>query len=240
MSATIVEGRDARRTHVGAERGETVTPFLDRETVRGAAIIVAAGIVLGLVHNQVGRIGKPPTGLDWIARDRSQDVYVLETDADGAEPPAPASAPAGGYHDIDDPMAVFTTPEPARSDLPDLPDLPRPIQMQLPVVKQFYDASGALFVDSRDLEEYAEGHIPGALHVPFDLAATDPAFLESIDTGGRPIIAYCGGGECETSINLAWMLIESGHTRVTYFQSGYPGWEAEGYPVERGEPEVER
>ena len=66
-------------------------------------------------------------------------------------------------------------------------------------------------------------------------AATDPDHLAKVDPHhGGPIIVYCGGGECETSIEVAWFLVEAGYTKVTYFPDGYQGWADEGYPVGSG------
>ncbi len=192
--------------------------------LRGVVLIVVLGLALGLLHNWIGNRSKPAFGVDWISEDRNEDPFVLpEDDGDVA------------YHDVDDPMAIFAEPDPIEADLPRIPEMDRPIQIQLPVVKKFYDAGGGFFVDAREPEEFDLGRIPGAINLPYDTAATDPVLLESLDTGGRPIIIYCGGGDCEVSMNLAWFLLEAGHTRVTYFQGGYPAWVQSGYEIEGGE-----
>lgn len=212
------------------------------DIVRGIGWIVAAGVVLGLAYNVLGLRSAPAFGVAWIAEDKTEDVFVLE-DVDagsGADGGAPGAGTGVG---TDDPLAAMLGQQMASSaaatDLPTLPDLGRPIQMQLSVVKKFHDAGAALFVDAREDWEYAEGHIPGAIHLAFDEAVTDPARLEALDTGGRPMIIYCGGGECELSINLAWELINAGHGRVTYFQGGFPEWVEKGYPVASGEADGE-
>jgi rhodanese-related sulfurtransferase len=206
----------------------------ERRWFGGAVGVAIVGVALGIAYNAVGLGSAPAFGLPWIASDRTEDVFVLEIDAttDGA--------PAADVADIgtDDPFAAMmgqaVEAAPSAVELPEIPSLPRPIQMQLPIVKRFFDADAALFLDAREADEYAEGHVPGALHVPFDTAVTDPALLESLPAGGRPIIVYCGGGSCEVSINLAWELIGAGHSPVTYFQGGYPDWVAAGYPTATG------
>ena len=62
-----------------------------------------------------------------------------------------------------------------------------------------------------------------------------PALLESLDTAGRPIIVYCGGGTCEISISLAEELIFAGHQRVAVYMGGYPEWVETGNAIETGE-----
>ncbi len=199
--------------------------------LRGVILLVALGVALGLLHNWVGLRSNPVFGVPWISEDRTEDVFVL-----GQEDPAdPGADEEVTYHDVDDPMALFGGPEQEAVDLPDIPAMDRPIQIQLPVVKKFFDAGGGYFVDAREPEEFDLGRIPGAINLPFDTAATDPVLLESLETGGRPIIIYCGGGDCEVSLNLAWLLLEAGHSRVTYFQGGYPAWVQNGYEIEGGE-----
>ena len=209
----------------------------ERRWFGGLLGVVAVGVALGVAYNAFGLKSEPSFGLPWIANDRTADVFVLEDGAASDRPSTHDEVDIG----TDDPFAAMmgqaVEGTPSTADLPDLPSLPRPIQMQLPVVKRFFDANGALFLDAREADEYSEGHIPGAIHVPFDTAVTDPALLESLPVAGRPIIVYCGGGACEVSINLAWELLGAGHQRVTYFQGGYPEWVAAGYPTVAGTEE---
>ena len=190
--------------------------------LRGVILIVALGVVVGLMHNWVGLMSMPAFGVDWISRDRTEDVFMLVAE----------ETPEVEYHDVDDPMAMFGEPEQEEVDLPAIPEMDRPIQIQLQVVKKFFDASAGYIIDAREPEDYELGRVPGAVNLPFDTA--DPALLESLDTGGRPIIIYCGEEECEVSLNLAWLMLEAGHRKVTYFRSGYQGWVENGYPVEGG------
>jgi rhodanese-related sulfurtransferase len=104
--------------------------------------------------------------------------------------------------------------------------------MGLPIVKKFFEARAAFLIDAREPDEYAAGHIPGAISLPYDQSVTDPAKLESLDTGGKPIIIYCGGGTCEISMNLAFALIEAGHKKVLVYEGGFPEWAEAGLPVE--------
>jgi rhodanese-related sulfurtransferase len=98
--------------------------------------------------------------------------------------------------------------------------------------KQIFDNGRALFVDARTRDNYDEGHIPGAVSLPvgqFDEFID--TFLDQHDIQ-QPIVTYCSGRTCEDSHNLAQLLIDFGYSDVKVFIDGYPGWEAEGYPVE--------
>ena len=107
------------------------------------------------------------------------------------------------------------------------------LEIEDPVqAKQIYDSGNVLFVDARTRDDYDEGHIPGAASLPvgqFDEHIN--AFLDRHDIE-RPIVTYCSGRTCEDSHFLAQLLMDFGYRDVKVFIDGYPGWEAEGYPVE--------
>ena len=98
------------------------------------------------------------------------------------------------------------------------------------------EREGWHFLDVREADEYAEGHIPGARHVPrgflevkADLshAKRDPWLADR----SRKLVLYCGGGN--RSALAARTLREMGFERVLSLAEGWTGWSARGYPVER-------
>jgi rhodanese-related sulfurtransferase len=268
----------------------------DREgtaaTLRAAALIVIAGIGLGLAFNALGLASRPPRGLPWIkqqerlpsledlqpgssllpvTRPRALPGFALVGTAwaGGTSPRVAASdtarakvkptaksakatarttkAPVQPAKNKTQPVkpaiqrTTAGTPPgpaaaPARADLPVVPDLDQPIEVKLPNVKRFFDAgpSAAVIVDARDVAEYVEGHIPGALSVPREDAVAKPALLDPFKKLGRPIITYCSGGDCEESKDLAKDMIAAGIRKVLVFTDGFPVWTAAGYPVEKG------
>lgn len=58
-------------------------------------------------------------------------------------------------------------------------------------VAQFRETEGALLLDVRGEDEYAEGHIPGSLNIPLQLLPTKRGLPEDLDT---PIFVYCRSG----------------------------------------------
>lgn len=82
-------------------------------------------------------------------------------------------------------------------------------------------------IDVRPREEYALGHVRGALCVPFEelevrLAEFDPA---------QEIVAYCRGPWCVLSFEAVARLRERGFT-ARRLEAGYPEWRAAGLPCE--------
>ncbi len=221
---------DRSRSKIHPMKNEATHNHGSDPILRGVILIVVLGVAVGIVHNWVGLMSMPAFGVDWISRDRTEDVFVLGEEEDLGNSPEDSEVE---YHDVDDPMAMFEVPEEENVDLPAIPEMNRPIQIQLPVVKKFFDASAGFIIDARDPEDYKLGRIPGAVNLSW--ATADPAVLESLDTGGQPIIIYCGEEECEVSLNLAWLMLDAGHRKVTYFEKGFQGWVESGYPVEGGE-----
>ncbi len=98
--------------------------------------------------------------------------------------------------------------------------------------KEIFDNGNVLFVDARSSDNYEDGHIPGAISLP--VGQFDEQ-IESFLNQHPPdalIVTYCSGRTCEDSHNLAQLLYDVGFTNVRVFIDGFPGWKAEGYPIE--------
>ena len=194
---------------------------------QGIAMIVVTGCVLGIAQNAILRAGRPDDGLAW---------RYTPPKLDSLEDVSPKSSQPGGENplppDMNDPLGLGRA---SGDGLPEIPDVGRPIQIQISKVKEFYDAQAAAIIDAREPAEYAEGHIPGAVNLPYDQVVTDPVKLEAFDAGGKPIIVYCGGGTCELSMNLGFALVEAGKKKVLVFMGGWPEWQSSGFPVATGE-----
>jgi adenylyltransferase/sulfurtransferase len=100
---------------------------------------------------------------------------------------------------------------------------------------QEIDTSGAaalgdspIFVDVRDREEWDEGHIPGAVHLP-------RSWLESraathVPNDGRPVVVYCASGS--RSVFATRTLEELGYEDVRNLAGGFVDWKRNGFPVQ--------
>ena len=156
---------------------------------QGIVAIVATGCLLGLAQNALVRYGAPTGGLAWKYIPPTLDSLDEVAAKNNAQPGGSTPLPP----DMNDPLQIGGA---ATSGVPDIPDVGRPIQIQISKVKAFFDANAATIVDAREPAEYAEGHIPGAINLPYDQVVTDPGRLEEFDPKGKPIIVYCGGGTC--------------------------------------------
>lgn len=98
---------------------------------------------------------------------------------------------------------------------------------------------GAVFLDTREPYEYDEGHIPGAINLPFDYwddcwPRIEPQ-LELSDT----IVCYCGGFDCELSLFTARELQIMGFENALIFFGGINKWIEAELPLEYGSEDTE-
>lgn len=82
-------------------------------------------------------------------------------------------------------------------------------------------------LDVRPAEEYAAGHIRGAVNVPIDRLQAGLARLPK----KREVVAYCRGPYCLMSFDAVAALRRRGW-RARRLEQGYPEWKAAGLPVE--------
>ncbi len=87
---------------------------------------------------------------------------------------------------------------------------------------------GAVTVlDVRPEDEFALGHLPGAVNIPLASLDRRLAGLSS----DREIVAYCRGAYCVLSFEAVAALRARGF-KVRRLQDGFPEWRAAGLPVE--------
>jgi len=83
-------------------------------------------------------------------------------------------------------------------------------------------------LDVRPAEEYAAGHLPGALNVPIEKLES---YLSKLPRR-KEVVAYCRGPYCLMSFEAVEKLRKRGF-KAKRLQDGYPEWRAAGLPVER-------
>lgn len=91
-------------------------------------------------------------------------------------------------------------------------------------------APNLVVIDARSAENFAQGHIPGAVLLrPDDVTAEKMAALAPAkDT---PLAFYCGNRECPASGKAAHKAAEQGYTRLYKYTDGIEDWQAKGLPV---------
>jgi rhodanese-related sulfurtransferase/DNA-binding transcriptional ArsR family regulator len=82
-------------------------------------------------------------------------------------------------------------------------------------------------LDVRPAEEYACGHLPGAINIPLAELETNLDQLKP----GQEVVAYCRGPYCVLAYDAVAKLRAKGW-EARRLQNGFPEWEAAGLPVE--------
>ncbi len=109
------------------------------------------------------------------------------------------------------------------------------LEISLSEASTLFNKSKTVFIDARSKAEYDEGHIKGAISLPYREA--DWKFVDAM--AGVPeesaVITYCDGETCELSMELALFLRNAGYTNIKVLSNGWTVWRQKGLPVETGE-----
>jgi rhodanese-related sulfurtransferase len=91
---------------------------------------------------------------------------------------------------------------------------------------------GAVTVlDVRPPDEFALGHVPGAVNIPLRVLKERLAEINP----DREIVAYCRGEYCVLSFEAVALLRARG-LKARRLEEGLPEWRAAGLPIKRGSP----
>ena len=94
-------------------------------------------------------------------------------------------------------------------------------------------ASADILLDVRELDEYANGHIPGAIHIPRGLLEFKLSNDPSLCARDLKIVLYCKNSGraalCSKSLH------EMGYLHVQSIAGGFDAWASAGNPVAKPE-----
>ncbi|PYQ53895.1 MAG: molybdopterin biosynthesis protein MoeB, partial [Acidobacteria bacterium] len=89
-------------------------------------------------------------------------------------------------------------------------------------------AKDAVLIDVREADEWAQGHVPGALFIPRGFL--ELRVEEKVPDRGREVIVYCAGGT--RSALAARALQDLGYDRVSSMAGGFGRWKESGFPID--------
>lgn len=84
-------------------------------------------------------------------------------------------------------------------------------------------------IDVRPPEEFAAGHVAGAINVPIKELES---FAKKLDSE-KEIVAYCRGAYCLMSFDAVERLRKKGF-KAWRLEDGFPEWKRAGHPIETG------
>jgi rhodanese-related sulfurtransferase len=109
------------------------------------------------------------------------------------------------------------------------------LSISLTKAARLFQQNKAVFLDARPVEFYDQGHIKGALSLPWHMV--DEKSMEVMDRipPDSTIITYCDGPACELSEMLAEYMIDMGFENVHTLVNGWTVWNQQNLPVEGAE-----
>ena len=153
---------------------------------------------------------------------RRSVVTALAVLLGGVAMAANAAEPAAATKAASVPAAVPAASAPA-------PQFALPDMSQAALLEHQAKHADHLFVlDVRSPEEFREGHVPGAVNVPYDQIAARIAEVPK----DKDVVLYCRSGR-RAGI-AADVLAANGYTRLSHLEGDMPAWIAQGRPVVEG------
>ena len=86
---------------------------------------------------------------------------------------------------------------------------------------------GALVLDIRKPDEFAQGHVNGAKHLPSDQILTAADSYKRFKD--KPVVVYCDSGSLAAA--AVRQLTQQGFSKAFTLRGGFSGWRAENLPV---------
>ena len=100
------------------------------------------------------------------------------------------------------------------------------------VALQKFQSLDVVFVDARPVDEFAQGHISGAVSLSFQSLEEQFPTLGNLLDSGQELIVYCSNRECDDSLMLATELKAMGVEKLTLYIDGFEVWKKHGGEVE--------
>ncbi len=91
-----------------------------------------------------------------------------------------------------------------------------------------------ILLDVREADEYANGHIPGAIHIPRGLLEFKLSNDPNLSSRGLKIVLYCKNSGRAALASKS--LHEMGYVNIQSIAGGFDAWAQAGNPVAKPEP----
>ncbi|MDZ4712185.1 MAG: rhodanese-like domain-containing protein [bacterium] len=110
----------------------------------------------------------------------------------------------------------------------------QPVNIPVETAKKLFDEK-AVFIDGREPDEFEQGHIQGAINIPYkdfkEKKVEEKQQLLKDIKKEQFIVSYCGSDSCEISIDNAYEMAKVGYSDVKIYLGGLKEWNKMGYPI---------
>ncbi|MEK9969249.1 MAG: rhodanese-like domain-containing protein [Ferrovibrio sp.] len=90
--------------------------------------------------------------------------------------------------------------------------------------------SNLVILDNRKPEDYAAGHIEGAVRL-IDTDVNAESLAKAVKTKDTPVLFYCNGLKCGRAAKAAAVAVQQGYKEVYYYALGLDEWNKKGLPL---------
>jgi rhodanese-related sulfurtransferase len=180
--------------------------------------IILASILISLIYNHFN-----PNGLSFCREERKLD---WESDSLASINKINSSIADTSVNDLI--ISDSKTIEKINDTIESFKE-PKAIKLDF-AFKLFND--GIKFIDSRSAEEFAEGHVKGAVNIPFYGSENYLDVINGLNKN-EIVVTYCSSADCDISILSGEELFEMGFKRVYVFIGGYDEWTKNNYPTSK-------
>lgn len=189
-----------------------------KKTIKQSLIIILLAVVLGFVVNFIN-----PNG---VALVMDTEKYSKET----VEPEKVLKQLENDGKDVD-----LSNPDLGNTHQ-ETKEATEPVKIKYDFAKQLFDRK-AVFVDGRPANEFAEGHITGAINIPYEIirekTPEEKKEMTKDINQNAVIVTYCSGSHCDISIDVAYELFDLGYKNLNIYLGGLEEWVEKGYPTEK-------
>ncbi len=192
----------------------------------GGAIIIAIATVIGVAQNSAR--SKPVTLFPKVAK-------KIARTADTSQPSEKTSARSPGVASAGETKKGRTAGEAEVSSGPVTDNEYAAGELGKDRLRALLEAGSIVLIDARSAHEFEEGHLPGAINIPFDNFVDYYNDLVDLVPMDADVVAYCRSVTCDLSDNLAQELQLAGYERVLVYRGGWQEWTEAAYPTEGSE-----
>src|SRR5690348_13286559 len=89
---------------------------------------------------------------------------------------------------------------------------------------------GLVILDNRKPEDYAAGHIEGAVSL-IDTEVSAESLAKYVKGKDAPVLFYCNGVKCGRAAKAVEKAVHLGYSKIYYYALGMDEWNAEGLPL---------
>jgi rhodanese-related sulfurtransferase len=202
--------------------------------MREIAVIIVLSALLGFAYNAFSSRGIPLI--------RVAPVKVAAADSElftPAKTPANSSQPIKTLVDSVKLQKRSEVPQQERKTLTkaDIPSKSTAKKnsvyniITLDQVKRLIDEHRGVFVDARNPDDFAQGHIIGSKNIPYENFEKhfDEMMTISQDT---LVVIYCTGPDCELGRELADFMSQMDFKHLYLYDDGWEGWQKANMPFE--------